>query len=112
MAALEQGGYGRCYRRMLRPARYANAVVPHTYIRGAEAAIAFYAQAFGAEELFRIATPDGRIVHSELSICGSTVMLGDPEERLYDEPRRLGATTAGLHLMVEDNRAVLARALE
>jgi PhnB protein len=93
------------------PLRYAHSVVPHIYVRGATQAIAFYAKAFGAREIFRIAAPDGRIVHSELAVCGSTVMLGDPADRIYDEPRHLGACTAGLHLMVDDNAAVLARAL-
>src|SRR5205085_10267366 len=67
--------------------------------------------AFGAEEMFRLAAPNGRIVHSELAVCNATVMLGDPDGRLYDEPRRLGACTAGLHLFVDDNAAVLARAV-
>jgi PhnB protein len=95
----------------LRPARYRDAVVAHIYIDGAADAVRFYADAFGAEELFRIARPDGRILHAELSIAGSVVMLGDPEGPLYGEPRALGATTAGLHLLVDDNAAVQARAV-
>ena len=95
----------------IRPRRYTNTVVPHIYVRPAEEAVAFYTKAFGAEEMFRIAAPDGRIVHSELVICGATAMLGDPDGRLYDEPRRLGACTAGLHLFVDDNALVLARAV-
>jgi PhnB protein len=94
-----------------RPARYRNAVVPHIYIDGAAEAVGFYRRAFGAEELFRIAQQNGRILHSELSICGSTVMLGDPGAPLYGEPRRLDGCTASLHLMVDDNAAVFARAI-
>src|SRR5690348_12682706 len=96
----------------LRPARYAHAVVPHIYIEDAADAVVFYARAFDATELFRITGADGRIVHAELSICGATVMLGDPDGRLYGEPRRLGGCTAGLHLFVDDNVAVLRRAVE
>jgi PhnB protein len=95
----------------LRPARYRDAVVPHIYVERAAGAVAFYAEAFGAEELFRIARPDGRIVHAELSICGAVVMLGDPDGPLYGEPRTLGRCTAGLHLFVDDNVAVQARAV-
>ena len=62
----------------MRPERYRNAVVPHIYIDGAAAAIDFYQRAFGAVELFRIARADGRILHAELSICGSVVMLAIP----------------------------------
>jgi PhnB protein len=96
----------------LRPDRYRDAVVPHIYVDGAAAAVAFYGRAFGARELFRIARPDGRITHAELSLCGSTIMLGDPEGPLYAEPRSVGSCTAGLHLFVDDNAAVLQRAVE
>jgi PhnB protein len=94
-----------------RPERYRNAIIPHIYVEGAAAAIDFYRRAFGAEELFRIAAPDGRIVHAEMSICGSVVMIGDPDNKLYAEPRALGRTTAGLHILVDDNAALLERAL-
>jgi PhnB protein len=53
-------------------------------------------RAFGAVELFRIAHPNGKILHAEISICGSVVMIGDPDDRLYGEPRKLGGCTAGL----------------
>jgi PhnB protein len=95
----------------MRPARYTNTVIPHIYIEGAAKAVDFYGKAFDAEEIFRISEPNGRIVHSELRICDATVMLGDPDGRLYGEPRALGACSAGLHLIVEDNAAVLARAV-
>lgn len=96
----------------MRPDRYRNAVVPHIYIDGADAAIRFYKDAFGAEELFRISRPDDRIMHAELSLYGTTIMLGDPDERQYAEPRQVGRCTAGLHLFVDDNASVMARAVE
>src|SRR5689334_16709157 len=96
----------------MRPERYRNAVVPHIYVSGADAAVEFYKDAFGAEELFRIASPNGKIVHAELSLCGATIMLGDPDDRLYAEPRRVGRCTAGLHLFVDDNAATMRRAVE
>ena len=42
----------------MRPLRYSNAVVPHVYIHGAAKAVAFYAKAFGADKVFRIAAPN------------------------------------------------------
>jgi PhnB protein len=39
----------------------------------------FSNKAFGAVELFRIAHPNGRILHAEISICGSVVLIGDPD---------------------------------
>jgi PhnB protein len=90
-----------------RPTRYRNAVVPHIYVDGASSGIDFYKQAFGAVELFRIADPNGKILHAEISIDGSVVMIGDPDDKLYGEPRKLGRTSASLHIFVDDNEAVL-----
>ncbi len=95
-----------------RPERYRNAIVPHIYIDGAAAAIAFYARAFGAEELLRIASPNGKIIHAELAIAGSVVMLGDPDHQLYAEPKALGACTAGLHIFTDDDAALVTRAVD
>jgi PhnB protein len=94
-----------------RPARYRDAIVPHIYVDDAAHGIAFYARAFGAEELFRIARPDGKILHAEITIAGSVIMIGDPDGRLYAEPRTLGRTTAGLHIFVDDNAALQRRAV-
>jgi PhnB protein len=95
-----------------RPDRYRNAVVAHIYVEGAADAIDFYEKAFGAKELFRVAGKNGKIVHGEIAICGSVVMIGDPgDSDLYGEPRKLGGCTAGLHIMVDDNEALLRRAI-
>jgi len=95
-----------------RPERYRNAIVPHIYVDGAADGIAFYQRAFGAEELFRIAHPNGKILHAEILISGSVVMIGDPDHRLYGEPRELGGCTAGLHIFLENNAVLLRRAVE
>jgi PhnB protein len=95
-----------------RPDRYRNAIVPHIYVDGASDGIAFYKWAFGAVELLRIAHPNGKILHAEISICGSVVMIGDPDDRLYSEPRALGRCTASLHIFTDDNAALLRRAIE
>jgi PhnB protein len=96
----------------IRPDRYRNAVVPHIYVDGAADGIAFYQRAFGAVELFRIAHPNGKILHAEISVCGSVVMIGDPDDRLYAEPRALGRCAAGLHIFLDDNAALVRRAVE
>jgi PhnB protein len=95
-----------------RPARYRNTVVPHIYVDGASDGIAFYARAFGAVELLRVYRPDGKILHAEISVCGSLVMIGDPDDKLYAEPRALGRCTASLHIFSDDNEALLRRAVE
>src|SRR5215468_4096904 len=94
-----------------RPERYRDAIVAHIYVEGAADGIAFYERAFGATELFRIARSNGRILHAELSICGSLIMIGDPDDQLYAEPRALGRCTAGLHIFTDDNAALMRRAV-
>lgn len=96
---------------MERPARYHNAIVPHIYVDGAVEGIEFYKRAFGAVEIFRVASPRGKILHAEIAIGGSVIMIGDPEEKLYSEPRALGRCTASLHIMTEDNAALMRRAV-
>ncbi|MGA2409715.1 MAG: VOC family protein, partial [Candidatus Binataceae bacterium] len=50
---------------------------PYLCVREAGRAIAFYQEAFGASEVMRIAMPDGRIGHAEITIGDSLIMLAD-----------------------------------
>ncbi|MEV6056781.1 VOC family protein [Streptomyces sp. NPDC052107] len=92
------------------PETYRNAVVAHIMVDGAADAIDFYTRAFGAEELFRLDGPDGRIVHAEVRVQGSTIMLGDAEEPTFRAPTAVGGTTVGLHVFVEDVDALAQQA--
>ena len=95
-----------------RPNRYWDAIVPHIYVDGATEAVDFYKRAFGAEELFRVIQPGGKILHAEISICGSVLMISDPTNKdLYAGPRSSGRTTASLHIFVDNNQALLQQAI-
>lgn len=88
-------------------------VTPYLCVDGAAAAIDFYKRAFAAEELFRLAMPDGRVGHAELRIGDTPVMLADAcEEGPSRSPRTLGGTSVGLHLYVEDVDTVFRRTVE
>jgi PhnB protein len=93
-----------------------HAVTPYLSIKGAADAIAFYKKAFGAEELFRMPMPDGRLGHAELQIGDSRIMLADEmadvPEALARSPRTLGGVTSGLNVYVADADAVFKRAVE
>ena len=80
-----------------------HSVIPYMTIDGAERAIAFYKTAFGAKEIMRIAHPDGKIGHAELSIGDSKIMLSDefPEMGAHG-PRMSGGSGVAIHLYVED----------
>ena len=57
-------------------------VTPSIVVAGAAKAIDFYKKALGAEEVMRFPGPDGTIMHAEIRIGDSTIMLGDemPEQ--------------------------------
>jgi uncharacterized glyoxalase superfamily protein PhnB len=88
-------------------------VYPYLRVHSAEAAIKFYAQAFGATELFRLTEPSGRIGHAEIKIGPATLMLSDEyPERGISGPRTLGGTTFSMHLHVEDVDTAFEQALK
>ena len=82
-------------------------------IRDASAAIDFYKQAFGAEEVFRLAEPDGRIAHAEMMFGPTKVMLsGEYPERGIQSPQAFGGTGSSVHLHVEDVDAMTKQAAD
>ncbi|HEX7097553.1 MAG TPA: VOC family protein, partial [Acidimicrobiales bacterium] len=95
------------------PAELADRIVPYLMIDGAAAAIDFYREAFGAEERYRMAMPDGSIGHAEITIGGAVVYLADaPADMPGDaaNPKRLGGSTVLLHRYVPDVDAAVERA--
>ena len=78
-------------------------VTPYLVVDNAAAAIDFYRRAFGAKEIMRMLSPEGKISHAELRIGDSMVMLSDemPGSET-SSPRTLGGTSAGIFLYVED----------
>jgi uncharacterized glyoxalase superfamily protein PhnB len=87
-------------------------IIPHIVVQGAERATAFYRDAFGAEELSRIPTPDGRLMSVQLRIGGGLLHLADefPEMGVLAPPS-IGGTPVVLALDVADAEAVFAQAV-
>ncbi len=81
-----------------------HAVTPYLVIQGAARLIDFLKAAFGAEELYRGARPDGTIPHALVRIGDSMVEMGEPVEASK-------VMRAMLHLYVPDTDAVYQRAL-
>jgi PhnB protein len=88
-------------------------VTPHLVCGGAAAAIEFYKKAFGATELARLATPDGKIMHASVKIGDSTVMLNDefPDWGALG-PKARNGTSVTLHVYVTDVDAAFDRAVK
>ena len=85
---------------------------PYLIIKGAADAIAYYKKAFGATELLRMPTPDGRIGHAEIKIGDSPIMLADEfPEMDARSPQTIGGTPVTIHLYVEDVDRVFDQAV-
>ena len=82
-----------------------HSVTPFLNIKGAAEAIDFFKAAFGAEEKGgRAPGPNGTIMHAEIKIGDSTIMISDA---LWNPP-----TQAALHLYVTDANAAWKRAID
>jgi PhnB protein len=89
-------------------------LTPYIVVRDAKAAIAFYQEAFGAKEIFRLVAPnDGRIGHAELKIGDGQLFLADefPDFGAV-APDTVGGTSIKFHLLVEDADKTFTRALK
>jgi len=79
-----------------------------------KAAIEFYKKAFGAEVAMCMLSPgNGAVAHAELKIGDSAIFLNDefPQSKVHS-PRKLGGTTGGLQLYVDDCDAWHKRAVD
>lgn len=90
-----------------------HSITPHMTVRDAARAIEFYKQAFGAVERSVMKGPDGKVMHAELMIGDSIVMLNDefPEFGALS-PQSIGGTGVGLHIYVENVDSAFDRALK
>lgn len=87
-------------------------VVPYLAVRGGVAALEFYRAAFGAKELARTTTPDGKLIHGRIKIGNSILMLSDvfPGAGVA-APATVGTTTVTLHIYSKKVDALWDRAV-
>jgi PhnB protein len=87
-------------------------LTPHVTVKDAPRAIEYYKKAFGAQELYRMPGPDGKIVHAELRIGDSPIMLSDEFPQMGSvSPATIGNTGSGIHIYVEDCDTVYNKAI-
>jgi len=93
------------------PAGYPT-LVPYLAVEGGVAALEFYKRAFGARELARVLTPDGKLIHGRLRIGDSILMLSDvfPGSGVA-APSSVGTTTATIHIYSKNVDALWDRAV-
>ena len=87
-------------------------LTPYLVIKGAAAALEFYKKAFGAEEIVRMPGPGGRIMHAEVKIGNSMLMLSDENpEKGFLSPSSRGGSTSSVMLYTDDVDATFKKAL-
>ena len=95
-----------------------HSVTPYLIVRGAAHAIEFYRRAFGAEETVRMDGPGDMVMHAEIKIGDSVVMLADEFPDMgFVGPQTLGGSPVSLLIYVQDvderfRRAIAAGARE
>ena len=89
-------------------------LTPSLTVRNAERAIEFYKQAFGAEVRGGVAKgPDGKVMHAELKIGDSVIMLTDEYPEFGSKsPQSIGDSGMGLHIYLDNVDAAFDRAVK
>jgi PhnB protein len=83
---------------------------PRLVVEGADAALAFYAQAFGGEVTERFTDPDGKVVHA--MIAAGPVRFAVKDADGYDPAPAAGGVPVIIALYVADPDALAARMVE
>lgn len=90
---------------------FCNTITPVLTVRHAAQAVAFYEQAFGAQEIYRNTYPDGRIV-VEMAIGEARFRVADEAPEASNlSPHTLNGTTVRMNLLVADPDGLAARAV-
>ncbi len=84
-------------------------ITPQLTLDDAAGTIEWYKKALGAEELGRSLGPDGKIMHAEIKIGDSRVMVNDVV--MGKGPKALGGSPASLWLFVDNSDALFQRAV-
>lgn len=87
-------------------------LTPYLNVKGAAQAIEFYQKAFGATEIVRMPGPGDRIMHAEVRIGNSVLMLADENpDRGQLSPATLGGAGSSIMLYTSDVDATFKQAL-
>jgi PhnB protein len=91
--------------RALENPRGLRAITPYLFPDDPDKLIDFLKRAFGAEQTFRGVRPDGKVMHAEVKIGDSSVMMGSPIGQF-------GPMQASIYLYVKDCDAVYQQAIK
>jgi PhnB protein len=88
-------------------------VTPYLAVPNAAEAIDFYTRALGAKERTRMDGPGGSIMHAELELGDSLIMLSDPFPQASTKtPKELGGTSVSIMVYVDDIDGLYKQAID
>ena len=80
-------------------------VMPYLIVSDADSFISFIRDVFGAEEMLRVNSDDGSVMHAEYSINGGTIMFGQSGGEWAPSP-------CGMFVVVQDVDGLYAKGIE
>lgn len=90
-------------------------IVPYLSVSDADRAIAFYKQAFGAEEKLRVPGPNRPVMHAEILVNGGLIMLTDASPEIgFPAPSKGDQVPVGIMVAWPEPRdvdSIFARAI-
>jgi len=90
-----------------------NTITAHIVVPDAAQAIEFYKKALGAQEKDKFMMPDGKgVMHAELKVGNSVLMLGNEHRPECVSPKSLGGTSVSLNIYTENADAMFDRAVK
>jgi PhnB protein len=89
------------------------AVTVSLIVTDVKAAVNFYQKAFGFTKRGIMNGPDGKPVHAELTLRGTTLMLGPENPQMgASSAKTIGASPVTLYLLTEDVDKMVAKAVK
>lgn len=78
-------------------------LTPYLVVKGAREALAFYQKALGATELYSMPGPDGSVMHAELQVGTSRLMLAEENpETGTKSPESVGGSPVSVFIYTEN----------
>ncbi len=89
------------------------AVTTMLTVSDVKAAASFYQKAFGFEKKAIMDGPDGKAMHAELKLRGTTLMLGPENQQMGSRSAKtIGGSPASLYLLTESADKTVAKAVK
>jgi len=89
-----------------------NSVITSLCVTDIKAAASFYQKAFGFEKRGIMSGPDGKPMHAELVLRGTTLMLGPEMPGMSRSAKTMGGSPAMLYVLTENADKMTARAVK